>query len=172
MKIKFKIKKIFNNKFIYIFLLGFYSVLNAQDTVSTSTIIENSSVLNNNILGTLGSDTTKNISIKSPSGIDTTINFYSSDTTIYKLRAKKILFNGNAKVDFKNQSLTAAIIEIDFENSILYAKFDKDTTGKIIGIPKFNDAGEEFFGEELTYNWKTIINETKNIGKLSIAIFY
>lgn len=109
---------------------------------------------------TISNDTTKLEEIKSPSGVDTTITFYAADTVRFNPSTKRMLLRGNAKIDFKTQTLTADIIEIDFSTSILYARFSKDSSGKIVGIPKFNDSGEEFFGEEIVYNFK---NKTGSI---------
>lgn len=102
------------------------------------------------------------LKIISPSGVDTTITFYAADTVTFNPKNKRMLLKGNAKVDFKTQSLEAAIIEVDFENSLLYANLSKDSTGKIIGVPKFNDNGEEFYSEQLTYNFKTKSGTIKN----------
>ena len=156
-KIYFKVKKKNRNNlaavtlfvftyFCYVSMFLLPCLLNAQENTLTKKTNGTHDTLDN---------TLKVITTNSPSGIDTIINFYSSDTTIYEIRSKKIFLKGNASVDFKTQKLSAAIIEIDLDKKILYAKFNKDSTGAIVGVPKFNDNGEEFFGEELTYNLKT-----------------
>ena len=98
----------------------------------------------------------------SPSGIDTTVKFYAADTVIVKLSSKMMFLKGNAQIEMKNQKLTAAIIEVDFGNSTLKAKFIRDSNGQAVGIPCMVDNGEEFFGEELFYNMKTSTGTIKS----------
>jgi lipopolysaccharide assembly outer membrane protein LptD (OstA) len=87
--------------------------------------------------------------------VDSVITFYSSDTTKVNIKTKKVLLIGNAQIDFKQQQLNAAMIEIDFNTSIITANFVRDSAGKPIGIPKMKDGAEEYYGESLTYNIKT-----------------
>jgi len=93
--------------------------------------------------------------IKSPSGIDSLVTFFAADTAMFKLSNKTMRLVGKSKIDFKVQQLNAEIIEIDFENSILRAKYAIDTNNRRYGFPRFSDAGEIFYGEEITYNFKT-----------------
>ncbi len=92
---------------------------------------------------------------KSPSGIDSLVTFFAQDTAIFRLSSKTMRLVGKSKIDFKVQQLNAEVIEIDFENSILRAKWRADSNNKRYGFPRFSDAGEIFFGEEITYNFKT-----------------
>ncbi|MCL2039844.1 MAG: hypothetical protein FWG85_05390 [Bacteroidetes bacterium] len=96
-----------------------------------------------------------NLEIKSPSGVDSIIIFYAADTMIVKINEKKTILFGNAKIEFKQQELTASIIEIDFNTSIITANFTRDSNGVAVGVPKMKDGGEEYFGEQLTFNMKT-----------------
>ena len=96
-----------------------------------------------------------NIEIKSPSGVDSVITFYSADSMIVKLKEKKTILIGNAKIEFKQQELTASIIEIDFNTSIITANFTRDSNGVAEGVPRMKDGSEEYFGEQLTFNMKT-----------------
>jgi lipopolysaccharide assembly outer membrane protein LptD (OstA) len=95
------------------------------------------------------------MSIKSPSGIDSIITFYATDSIDVNLQTQVTTLYGNASIEMGNRKLTASIIEIHKETSTLKARLTKDSTGKAIGIPCMNENGEEFFGEELTYNMKT-----------------
>ncbi|HOK15118.1 MAG TPA: hypothetical protein PK007_09395 [Candidatus Kapabacteria bacterium] len=104
--------------------------------------------------------------VKSPSGIDSLVTFFAKDTAIFRLSSKTMRLVGKSKIDFKVQQLNAEIIEIDFENSILRAKWGLDSNNRRYGFPRFSDAGEIFFGEEITYNFKTkrgkiVAGETK-----------
>jgi lipopolysaccharide assembly outer membrane protein LptD (OstA) len=107
-----------------------------------------------NITDTNKIDTAK-IEIKSPSGVDSVIIFYSKDSMKINIKEKKAILIGDAKIEFKQQELTASIIEVDFNTSIITAKFTRDTNGNAIGVPKMKDGNEEYFGEQLVFNMKT-----------------
>lgn len=93
--------------------------------------------------------------IKSPSGVDSLVTFFAQDSAIFKLSTKTMRLVGKSKLDFKLQQLQAEIIEIDFQNSTLKAKYRTDTNNRKYGFPRFSDAGEIFYGEEIAYNFKT-----------------
>ena len=164
---KLKLKVIYNNIniqyflykfFCYIFIiftiLAFQQVF-AQKNINKSKWLSKVSTLNNKDKDKDKDKDSSNTELKtSPSGIDTIVNFSAKNIVEFNPKTKRMILKGDAKVDFKNQSLEAEIIEIDFDKSILYAKFDRDSVGNIVGFPKFNDEGEEFYGEELTYNFK------------------
>lgn len=92
---------------------------------------------------------------KSPSGIDSLVTFFAEDTVVFNLRSKRMFLKGKANIDFKLQKLNSEIIEIDFSNSVLQAKYGIDSAKRKFGFPKFDDQGEVFFGEDIKYNFKT-----------------
>ncbi|MGE5480967.1 MAG: putative LPS assembly protein LptD [Chloroflexota bacterium] len=92
---------------------------------------------------------------KSKSDIDTTVVYYARDSVRFDIQRQVLRLRGAAYVIFRNQRLDAELIEINFKTSILDAYSGKDSTGKLTGFPKFNDAGEEFVGEQISYNFKT-----------------
>ncbi len=97
----------------------------------------------------------ENEKVKSPSGIDSLVTFFAQDTAVFRLSSKTMRLVGKSKIDFKVQQLNAEVIEIDFNNSILRAKWRTDSNNRRYGFPRFSDAGEIFFGEEISYNFKT-----------------
>ncbi len=95
------------------------------------------------------------VSRGSPSGLDSLVTFFAEDTVRFNLRNKTMRLKGNAVIDFKVQSLNSEIIEIDFKNSYLKSQYGIDSAGRRFGFPKFNDQGEIFFGENISYNFRT-----------------
>ena len=133
------------------FTVGLHTVTAQEDTTSTTT----NQPLYNTLDANANTDANKNIEVKSPSGVDSVITFFAEDTMKINLKTKIAILKKDAQIEFKQQKLTAAIIEIDFNNSTLKANLVRDSAGTPIGIPSMIDAGEEFFGEELTYNIRT-----------------
>lgn len=99
--------------------------------------------------------TTKNDSaIRSKNGIDTIVTFAAQDSIIYSLKGRKLRLRSQAYVKNQAQTLSAEIIEMYFDQGMMRAASGRDSLGRIIGVPKFTDNKETFYGAELTYNFR------------------
>lgn len=92
---------------------------------------------------------------KSQSGLDSVVIYSAKDSVIFNIKKKTMRLRGNSKLDYKEQKLEAEVIEIYFDESLLKASGVRDSSGSVIGYPKFTDKGESFYGESLQYNFKT-----------------
>ena len=81
---------------------------------------------------------------------------YSSTDSmlIDKLNQKAYLYN-NAVVLYDGLNLKAGYIEIDFKNNLIYATTMKDSTGKDVQKPIFEQGAEKFTAAKITYNFNT-----------------
>lgn len=100
-------------------------------------------------------DTSIVIKPKSKSGLDTVVIYSARDSVIFFLYDKKMKIQGKANLLHKEQNLESEIIVLDFQESSLNADGVEDSTGKLIGYPKYTDKGETFFGKSLKYNFKS-----------------
>lgn len=89
------------------------------------------------------------------SGLDSTVTYTSRDSTVFSLKKRTMLLKGDAEISLKKQKLNAESIEIDFNESIMKAEGKRDSDGKKIGYPIFQDNGEEFSGERILFNLET-----------------
>ncbi len=90
------------------------------------------------------------------SGIDTVVDYSARDSTVFDIQGRIMRLYGDAVVVTGAQKLTAAYIEIDFNNSTLYAEARYDSaTGRYYGVPVFRDAAEELSANTLSYNFRT-----------------
>lgn len=89
------------------------------------------------------------------SPVDTAITYYARDSVSYSIRERKLRLVGDARVTYHDQQLEAAIIEIYFDSSHMIAMSVRDESGHVVGVPKFTDKGESFYGERLVYNFRT-----------------
>lgn len=103
----------------------------------------------------------------SQSGVDTVIYYTSEDSIVYSITDKRMMLFGNSNIKYKLMELKSERIEIDWNTSILKATGIIDSTdstqSKLIGTPIMVDAGEEYHGKELLYNFKT------QKGKITLA---
>lgn len=79
----------------------------------------------------------------------------AKDSMIMSLDGKKVFLFGDAKIEFEDITLTAAYIEADLDEGIIYAEGVADTTGKVEGQPVFNQGSDEMKAYNITYNVNT-----------------
>lgn len=106
------------------------------------------------------SDTLKK---KSAMGLDTQVKYKSFEKIHYDIRNKKVFLYKNAEIEYGKISLKADYIEINFVKNQVFAKGMADSTGKIAGEPVFNENGQEFKSEQITYNFDTKKGLIRNV---------
>ncbi len=105
---------------------------------------------------TLGNDDSNEIGeTKKVSGIDSVVVYSAKDTVRFDMKEMKMRLRGDAKFDYKDQKLESEVIELDFKESTIHASGIKNTNGILLGYPKFNEAGEQYVGEDIRFNFKT-----------------
>lgn len=125
---------------------------------SDSTSIQKDSTATAPVLGGISVDSTQADRIRARqnrSGLDTIVNLFSVDSAVYMIRRRRIELHGDARLDYGKMQLQAQTIELLLDSTMLRASAGRDSSGRLIGIPRFNDGGEEFYGEQITYNFAT-----------------
>tara|TARA_B100000900_G_scaffold378936_1_gene363450 strand:+ start:1966 stop:4419 length:2454 start_codon:yes stop_codon:yes gene_type:complete len=117
--------------FIYIFLLtGLFNNL-------YSNTIDSSLVKNDNIF------------------LDSEIEKYAEDSIDIDIDGRKVHLYGNSKITYKNTTITAAYILINWVENTIFATSMKDSTNKDIGYPILTENKSSFKAKEITYNFKS-----------------
>ncbi len=104
------------------------------------------------IKDTISVDSTIKTKKKKKSFISSKVESSADDSTIYSADGQKVFLFGNAKITYEDIELTAAYIEIDMDQGIMYAEGTKDSLGKVVGQPVFKQGKEEMKAKTLTYN--------------------
>jgi len=100
------------------------------------------------------SDTAKK-AIESKSFLKEKVIYSATDSMLIdKVNQKAYLFN-NAVVIYDGLNLKAGYIEIDFGKNVVYASSTKDSAGKDIQKPVFEQGAEKFTAQKITYNFNT-----------------
>ena len=94
--------------------------------------------------------------------IETTINYHSEDSVVYIPGDRMILYNGTW-VSQGPIKLDAERLEINPKTNIVYAYGMPDSTGAIIGIPKFKNGAEEYEASQIEYNFGSKRGLIKNV---------
>lgn len=81
--------------------------------------------------------------------------YKAQDSIRFNIAEQKVYLFGNADVKYEDISLTAAYIELDLNNNLVFAESGKDTSGKETGVPKFDEGGQSFSAKKIKYNFET-----------------
>ncbi|MDR1951409.1 MAG: hypothetical protein LBP96_04170, partial [Bacteroidales bacterium] len=100
---------------------------------------------------------------RSPSAIDSRVDFKAKDSIFFDLRINKVHLFEKAEVNYDDIELTAAKIEIHFDRDELSAFPKLDSLGNEVDRPFFKDPKQMFEARELTYNLVTKKARIKNI---------
>lgn len=92
---------------------------------------------------------------KETTAIEDLITRNARDSVVQDLPARKVYMYGDAVITYKDITLKAAYIEVDFNTNTVYATYVKDSTGKKIGVPVFTQGKQSFKAKEITYDFKT-----------------
>ncbi|MEA1886887.1 MAG: putative LPS assembly protein LptD [Bacteroidota bacterium] len=91
----------------------------------------------------------------SPDAVDMPIVYNALDSQYINMEEQKVYLVNGASAVYGDVSLEAYHIVLDLNTSEVNAWGRRDSTGKLVDIPRFKDAEEEFEADELTYNFKT-----------------
>jgi len=90
------------------------------------------------------------------SEIDTIVAYTAVDSAIYDIENREMFLFGNADIKYKTMRLRSAVVSMNLDSATLQASGLPDSTGdNYKGLPILNDAGEEYHGFKLSYNFKT-----------------
>jgi lipopolysaccharide assembly outer membrane protein LptD (OstA) len=104
-----------------------------------------------------GSDslTVKKDTLKPQGDIKTAIRYNAKDSIVYDIANKLVYLYGNAKVTYGEINLEAEQIQINQKTNVMSANGVPDSTGKLLGIPKFKNGAENFEAKRISYSPKT-----------------
>jgi hypothetical protein len=99
----------------------------------------------------------------SPNAVDKQITHTAHGYRKTDMVNKKEYLVGDAKVTYGDIILKADSIVLNMNTGLVFAIGRKDSTGKIVGSPVFQEGSETFQSKELTYNFKSKEGIIKNI---------
>lgn len=91
---------------------------------------------------------------KKKDALDEPVIYESQDSMVWNNGGYASLY-GNGKVNYQNIELTAAIIKMQVDSSLVYADGVRDSTGKLTGAPIFKDGSTPYESGHISYNFKT-----------------
>ena len=86
--------------------------------------------------------------------LDDPVVYESNDSMVWNYGGYASLY-GNGKVNYQNVALTAAVIKMQMDSSLVHADGVRDSTGKWEGTPIFMDGKTPYESNHISYNFKT-----------------
>lgn len=121
---------------------------------SSKILIENAT---QNILRDSGKEDSLKISAakKSSDTLDAPVQYSADDSILTDVATNRVYLVHNAKVIYKDLTLQAYYITIDFRNKILIARGKADSAGNEMGTPDFSQGSDVYRSHEIDYNFRT-----------------
>ena len=96
------------------------------------------------------------LSAKEPpkDAIDAPVYYECTDSMVWSRTGNAYLY-GAGKVTYDKIELTANIIKLNMDSSVVHASGSIDTTGMVSGLPVFMDGGTPYESDNMSYNFKT-----------------
>ena len=91
---------------------------------------------------------------KKKDALEDPVIYESNDSMIWNNGGYASLY-GDGKVNYQNVQLTAAVIKMQMDSSLVYADGVQDSTGEWKGTPVFMDGATPYESNHISYNFKT-----------------
>ena len=91
---------------------------------------------------------------KKKDALDDPVAYESNDSMVWNNGGYASLY-GNGRVDYQNVQLTAAVIKMQMDSSLVYADGVRDSAGVWSGTPVFVDGSTPYESNHISYNFKT-----------------
>lgn len=127
-----------------------------QDSPADSAMAINNDSLPSVSVDSLLNDTAKvaQDKAKTKSSLDAVVDFSAKDSLVFEAGNKAYLY-GASVVNYQDIQLDADQIELNLDNSTVYAVGRTDSVGEVVGNPIYKDKDGEYESESMSYNFKT-----------------
>ncbi len=86
--------------------------------------------------------------------IDAPVYYECTDSMVWSRGGNAFLY-GSGKVNYDKVELTANVITMNLDSSVVHASGTVDTTGMAVGLPIFMDGGTPYESDRISYNFKS-----------------
>lgn len=98
----------------------------------------------------------------SPDSLDAPVSYSASDSVVLDVPTKKVTLYNKANTKYKDLDLTGSVITLDQPRSLVIATYTRDSSGNVVGLPKFIQGENNFTADTIVYNFETQKGITKN----------
>ena len=109
---------------------------------------------------TLAADTAKKK--KNKDALDAPVRYVANDSLVWSRGGNAFLY-GSGKVNYDKIELTADVISMNMDSSVVHAAGRADSTGVVQGQPIFVDGGTPYETNRISYNFKSKKGKINNV---------
>jgi hypothetical protein len=92
---------------------------------------------------------------KKKNGIDAPVVYSAKDSITYEASTGLAHLYGSSEVKYENMDLVSDKIYMCLDSSLVHATGSKDTLGALQGTPVFNQGGDKYESDTMSFNFKT-----------------
>ncbi len=92
---------------------------------------------------------------QSKNALDAVVEFSAKDSVTFDYAHDRVSFFGDAKVNYTNLELSANLITMSVDSSIVHAIGTRDSLGNMVTPPVFKQGSDEYEPDAIAYNFKT-----------------
>lgn len=162
-----------HNNRIYVFIFLLLSMIGAsclseavyarRTYVDYGLLLKDSTIIESSL--TTPSDTISSDSVnkkKNKDALDAPVKYVANDSMVWSRGGNAFLY-GSGKVNYDKIELTADIISMNMDSSVVHASGRADSTGVVQGQPVFVDGGTPYETNRISYNFKSKKGKINNV---------
>lgn len=107
----------------------------------------------------IAKDTTEK---KKKDAINAPVRYVANDSMVWTRGGNAYLY-GAGQVNYERVELTADIISMNMDSSVVHALGRADSTGNMVGLPVFKDGGTPYETDRISYNFKSKRGKINNV---------
>lgn len=92
---------------------------------------------------------------KKDAKMDHIINYDARDSIYFDIKSQMMYLYGDAHVDYGGRQLDADLITINWGTSLVKATYSVDSLNEKVGVPLFDDNGDQYNADTILYNFET-----------------
>ncbi len=161
------------SKFIYSALLFAAVVLSIplpaanitlRSAIAMDVFLSDTTILADTLSIEISLDSTANDTVKKEQkdALDAPVRYTANDSLVWTRGGSAFLY-GAGQVNYEKIELTADVISMDIDSSIVHALGRPDSTGQMQGLPVFSDAGTPYETDRISYNFKSKRGKINNV---------
>ena len=83
------------------------------------------------------------------------VKYSAKDSIRFDISTQKLYLYCNAEVAYQDLKMNAGYIELDMHKNVAFATGRKDSAGKEVELPVFNEGSQAFKSHQMSYNFQT-----------------
>lgn len=89
------------------------------------------------------------------SSVQTAVKYSAQDSMTFDVATNQFFLYNKSKVDYGEMKLEANVIDLNWKTSIVNARPLADSTGKLKGVPLFEQGPDKYQAQRIKFNFKT-----------------